>query len=159
MLSGTWTGTVPSIGRERQLPQLVVRCDDLSAGAPDLPWGAPFTSTEPVVAGSIGMVSVWAKMIPMDGDGTEFQIEAAPEAREVFDEIKTEMMLLFGIEKAEAVGRIDRFWEGQRFITKEQLLYLLHDNREEHWAKTIWYGRDSFWWAKDEATLQPTPWP
>lgn len=35
---------------------------------------------------------------------------------------------------------------------------LLHEEQDTV-ARHVYYGRDSFWWTKDEAARQPLPWP
>lgn len=106
----------------------------------------------------------WALVLRQAVDVSEpvenpFNIPATSEAIQVFHEVKTEMMLLFGIEEEEAVGRINRHWQGRQFLSEMELLVLCHDHHDEYWAKTIWYGPQSFWWVKDESTLSPLPWP
>jgi hypothetical protein len=69
------------------------------------------------------------------------------------------MMTLFGIGEAEAIGRINRHWQGQEILTELQVANLSHDHHDSYLAKTVWYGRESFWWVKDESVLSPLPWP
>ena len=57
--------------------------------------------------------------------------------------IAEEMMRIGGITEAEAIGRINRQWQGIDFIGSTDITY--HRN-PEHWAKTIFYTDDTLWW-------------
>jgi hypothetical protein len=80
---------------------------------------------------------------------------ATDEARGYIEEIATEMTLLFDIQMAEAVGRINRVFADRQFLTDVQVRVLLHEEQDV-WAKHIYYGRDSFWWLDEERAV-PVP--
>jgi hypothetical protein len=77
------------------------------------------------------------------------------QSRAFFDEIAARMMNLFTIGREEAVGRMNRLWEGQTFIGPDDLIY--HED-EEFWANTVFYGGDSKWWT-NPPDLKPLPYP
>jgi hypothetical protein len=73
--------------------------------------------------------------------------------------IAQEMTLLFGISDAQALRRICRCWRHVPEIVGQDIVY--HET-EDFWAKTIYHGKDSFWWIPDRATrnlppLKPLP--
>ena len=67
------------------------------------------------------------------------------------------MVLLFSITMDEAIGRINRFWEHQEFMSDIKVGVRLHEEPDS-WAKTIYYGRDSHWWLGEDG-LEPEPYP
>ena len=71
------------------------------------------------------------------------------------NDIVSEMTRLFGISSSEAVGRINRQWDGVDFLAKDDLRY--HETIE-FWANTIYYGADSYWWI-NPPNLKPKPFP
>jgi len=73
------------------------------------------------------------------------------------EKIAAEMVRLFSISSSEAFGRLNRFWQGQEFTSAGKVTALLHEVPAD-WAKTIYYGRESFWWLPDQ-DLQPEPFP
>src|SRR5579862_3360478 len=126
--------------------------------------GAPSASSSVVIqghsdarsaAGSVGWASVPERRLSQGM--TEVLIPAAEEARRYMDKIVGEMVGLFSISSSEAVGRLNRFWQGQEFTSAVKVGVLLHEQAAD-WAKTIYYGRDSQWWL-DEEGLQPQPFP
>ncbi|MFM1652555.1 hypothetical protein ACI7RC_10705 [Brevibacillus sp. B_LB10_24] len=80
-----------------------------------------------------------------DKQGEEFLID-----------IKNKMIELFNITEEEAVGRINRMWSGKKLIGDEQIVY--HED-DTYWAKTIYYGKSSFWWLKEGEEIKPIPYP
>jgi hypothetical protein len=88
---------------------------------------------------------------------TEILIPATEEAQQYMEEIVREMVGLFSISSAEAVGRLNQFWRGKEFTSAVQVGVLLHEE-PAHWAKTIYYGHDSHWWLGEDE-LQPLPFP
>ncbi len=83
----------------------------------------------------------------------EFTTDA--ESKEFFDQIAGRMVALFGIEPAEAVGRMNRLWKGQSFVGTDTLIY--HED-EDFWANNVYYGGDAQWW-RNPADLKPLPYP
>ena len=71
-------------------------------------------------------------------------------------EISAAMESLFGIGHIEAVMRMNRLWSGLTFGGPEELLF--HELPDE-WAKDIYYGAESFWWALPDDQRKPLPAP
>jgi len=72
---------------------------------------------------------------PMTGGlGDGGPIVGTVEARRYFQEIATEMVLLLPITMDEAVGRINRHFAGQQFITLFAVGVLLHEEQDV-WAR------------------------
>lgn len=88
---------------------------------------------------------------------TDINIVGTDEALEYFEEVVHELLILFPITRDEAVGRLNRFWQGQDFSKKLKVDLLKHED-PDFWAKTIYYGRDVQWW-KGEDGLNPEPYP
>ncbi len=88
---------------------------------------------------------------------TEIEIAGVQEALDYFDEIVRKMLILFPITRAEAVGRLNRFWAGQQFSEELDVNLLRHEDTN-YWAKTIYYGANTQWW-KGEEGLQPERYP
>jgi hypothetical protein len=88
---------------------------------------------------------------------TDIEITGSQVALDYFEEILREMLFLFPITRAEAVGRLNRFWARQDF-TSELDVNLLRHEVPTYWAKTIYYGRYKPWW-KGEEGLEPDPYP
>lgn len=88
---------------------------------------------------------------------TEIKVTGTEEALEYFEEIVCELVLLFPITRAEAAGRLNRFWSGQDF-SRELDVNLLRHEEPSYWAKTIYYGPNVRWW-NGEAGLEPQPYP
>ena len=89
--------------------------------------------------------------------GTEIQIPASEDVRRHMEEIVREMMNLWSLSAAEAIGRVNRFWLGKTFVSTAQADVVLREE-PSHWAKTIYYGPDSNWWL-GENDLTPVPFP
>lgn len=82
----------------------------------------------------------------------EFVVPATPAAREYLSAIATEMANLFGIDRREAVGRMNKFWGGRKeFLTEMQTSLLTHED-PTFWAKTVYY-REPYWWRGEEGLL------
>ena len=77
------------------------------------------------------------------------------QSRAFFDEIATRLVALFTIGHEEAVGRMNRLWNGQVFTGPDDLIY--HED-EDFWANTVFYGGDSKWWTNPPG-LKPLPYP
>jgi hypothetical protein len=71
------------------------------------------------------------------------------------DKIVSRMVNLFEISVSEAVGRINRQWNGDDFLAKDDLRY--HET-VEFWVNTIYYGPGSYWWTQPP-DLKPLPFP
>ena len=74
--------------------------------------------------------------------------------------IAREMVQLFGISEVEAIQRICRHWRHLTELVGEQ--DIIYHETEDYWARTIYYGKDSFWWIADRASrhlppLKPLP--
>lgn len=69
--------------------------------------------------------------------------------------VKT-MIQLFSISEEEAYGRINNYWFGQNMLGDQLMLY--HED-EEYWSKTIYYGKNSFWWLREGENIAPIPYP
>jgi hypothetical protein len=87
----------------------------------------------------------------------ELNFECTSEIRGFVDKISTTMTSLFFLPAGEAIGRINKFWKGQRFLSRTSEITLFHES-PEYWAKTIYYGQDKMWWLGEEG-LTPTPYP
>jgi hypothetical protein len=85
-----------------------------------------------------------------------FRFETDAESNQYFIDIYEKMIKLFGISYDEAIGRINQhFRHVDKFVGDEVLIY--HET-EEYWAKTIYYGDNSFWWLKEgKEELKPVP--
>jgi len=88
---------------------------------------------------------------------TDINISGSQEALDYFEDIIREMLFLFPITRAEAVGRLNRYWRGQEFSSDLSVNMLTHE-LPEFWAKTIYYGPNAKWW-KGEDGLEPEPYP
>jgi hypothetical protein len=84
----------------------------------------------------------------------EFGIPATDEAAEFFREIADAMVQLYSIPRAEAIGRIGKFWTGQSFLTGNKAQLIQHQVPKQ-WAELIYYGRKGNW--GDRETWQPVP--
>jgi len=67
----------------------------------------------------------------------EFGLPATDEAVEYMREIATAMIALFGIDAAEACGRVRKFWHTEAFLTEPALGALFH-RTPESWARNIY---------------------
>jgi hypothetical protein len=75
-------------------------------------------------------------------------------------QVYMEMMSQFGISKDEAIARINQQWEKRSLVGMNIVYHVV----PEEWAKTIYWGHDSYWWIKggvrEELKLPPlTPQP
>lgn len=85
----------------------------------------------------------------------QFEFETDDESLGFCNTIILEMVKLFAIGESEAVGRVNRFWKGQKIVGEDDLVY--HEE-ENYWANTIYYGKDSYWWT-NPPDLKPLPYP
>ncbi|MDD9968250.1 MAG: hypothetical protein OXR73_18570 [Myxococcales bacterium] len=76
------------------------------------------------------------------------------EAAQFCDRIVQFMMQEFGIDEAEALGRVNRRWHGNDFDVED----LRYHEEAEFWASDIYYGADSRWWTSPP-NLRPLPFP
>ena len=74
-----------------------------------------------------------------------FDFKTDKESYEFCMLIANKMVELFKISLNEAIGRINRDWNGKDILG----LDVVYHEDEEYWAKTIYYGHDSFWWLKE----------
>ncbi len=86
---------------------------------------------------------------------SRFTFQTDEESEAYCEEIFLEMARLFGISKSEAIGRINRDWDSLVLVGQDDVIY--HED-PEYWAKTIYYGKDSFWWL-NKGSLKPRPYP
>jgi hypothetical protein len=84
--------------------------------------------------------------------------ECTPRIQDFVYEIADEMVRLFGIPPAEAAGRINRQWCGQRMLEEVDELSLFH-NDADHWANLIYYGHDGLWRSRKYGPQPPLPYP
>jgi hypothetical protein len=63
------------------------------------------------------------------------------------------MIELFGITEDEAIGRVNRQWNGMVLIGDELAIY--HED-EDYWASAIYFGKNSRWW-NNPPDLKPRP--
>ncbi len=64
--------------------------------------------------------------------------------------IAAEIVRVFAVPEAEAIGRINQGWGGRglSFLGEFDLIY--HE-LPEHWANTMYWTDASFWWVAGEA--------
>jgi len=86
---------------------------------------------------------------------SRFTFNTDPDSEVFCVEIAAKMMELFGIPEPESIGRINRHWDGQSITGPCDMID--HEDAE-YWAKTIYFGKKSFWW-KGEQGLRPLPYP
>ena len=86
---------------------------------------------------------------------TRFTFKTDSESAQYCEGILAEMTALFSISADEALGRMNRTWDGQEILGDDDPIY--HED-EEYWANTIYYGKDSNWWMNPEG-LKPLPYP
>ncbi len=87
---------------------------------------------------------------------SKFIFETDAETYAYCEQIVAEMMQLFGIAEAEALGRVNRHWRGQSLVGAQDDLG--HD-LPEWWAKGIYFPPNVPWWNLDERTLKPRQYP
>lgn len=85
----------------------------------------------------------------------EYEFDTDKQSKAFFDEIALRIFQLFAIDEAEAIGRMNRLWRGQKFIGPDDLIY--HED-EDFWAYTVYYGGDQNWW-ENPSKLKPLPYP
>jgi hypothetical protein len=83
----------------------------------------------------------------------KLQIAAPDKAQAFIERIIHEMLLRFPITRDEAVSRINQAWGHLDYIGDTDLIF--HESAQ-HWAKTIYYGKDSRSWFGEEG-LPPMP--
>jgi hypothetical protein len=83
-----------------------------------------------------------------------FEFQATGRSLELCEATVDRMVELFGISVDEALGRVNRQWRGFKF---EDIDLIGHET-DDYWARTIYYGADSYWWLKP-ADLKPRPYP
>jgi hypothetical protein len=76
-------------------------------------------------------------------------------------EIAEEMVLAFGITRHEAVARINRQWSEPGDDGRAPRVWIVgmdiaYHETHEWWARTIYYGKESYWWTPG---ANPTPLP
>jgi hypothetical protein len=77
-------------------------------------------------------------------------------------EIAEEMVIAFGITRHEAVARINRQWSEPADDGRTPRVWIVgldiayHQTRE-YWARTIYYGKESYWWTGADPTPLPPP--
>lgn len=86
---------------------------------------------------------------------SRFSFKTDQESYKYCEEILKKMVALFSIEESEALGRMNRSWEGQDLRGDDEVIY--HED-EEYWANTIYYGKGSYWWM-NPPDLKPLPYP
>ena len=88
----------------------------------------------------------------------EFTFQTDERAMAFCLEIAAQMVSIFGISKSEAIGRIDKHWEGQRFEGPD----LIYQRDVSWWAQTIYYEAGTYWWLDwwmQEHRPKPKPYP
>ena len=70
-----------------------------------------------------------------------------------FERIAQTMMDSFGVDRREALDRMNRHWKGQSIVDEDDVLF--HED-ETFWAFTVYYGAHSRWWLGTEG-LRPLP--
>ena len=71
------------------------------------------------------------------------------------EKIADQMVALFRVSLDEAIGRINRDWQGLEIVGPHDVIY--HED-EEYWAKTIYFGNGSNWWLNPPG-LKPRSYP
>lgn len=85
---------------------------------------------------------------------TAFDFETDEKSAAFCRAVADRMQQLFGISEDEAVGRVNRQWEGMALIGD----HVIYHETPDYWANTLYYGRGSRWWA-NPADLKPEPYP
>lgn len=88
----------------------------------------------------------------------EILFEVDEEGREFCLNVASEMVKTFGIPMSEAVGRINKHWQGQKIIGTD----IVYHRLEEEWAKIIYYEDGTWWWIEKwmaENTPKAKPYP
>lgn len=84
-----------------------------------------------------------------------FTFKTDEEAQRFCERIVASMVSLFSIPENEAIGRVNRHWQGQEIFGPTDIVYL---EDEVYWAKAIYYENDTYWWLPD-SPLKPKPYP
>lgn len=85
----------------------------------------------------------------------KFEFITDDKSQEYCESIANVMINLFSITDEEAIGRINRYWNGMELIGKYHVLY--HEEEDE-WAHIIYYGNESKYWT-NPPDLKPLPFP
>lgn len=64
------------------------------------------------------------------------------------------MVRLFSISLEEAIGRINREWQGKPIVGDD----IVYHEAEDYWAQNIYFGKSSEWWLSPPG-LKPKPYP
>ena len=87
----------------------------------------------------------------------KYEFKTNKKVQEFCDLIINKMVELFGINKDEALGRLNNHWKGVDLTDDKDVVYHEHEN---YWANVIYYGDDSFWWKDPRPKdLKPLPYP
>jgi hypothetical protein len=84
----------------------------------------------------------------------QFAFPTSAQAQDYCDRIVDEMVSLFGITAAEALGRINEKWGGLAFSSDDTLFHETID----FWAYDIYFGHNSRWWEGTQG-LKPVEYP
>jgi len=79
-----------------------------------------------------------------------FIFETDAESQKYCEEIVAEIVNVFGVNKEEAIKRVNQKWVSCKIVGEDDPVY--HED-PEYWAKEIGYGHDSEWWV-DEASAK-----
>jgi hypothetical protein len=88
----------------------------------------------------------------------QFTFEADAEAKGFALGLARTMVRLFDISLSEAIGRINKHWNGQKLFGPLMIYHLEPDEL----ARTIYYVDGTFWWVEEwmaEHTPKPKPYP
>jgi hypothetical protein len=107
--------------------------------------------------GDVEIIKTDSELSMRDGSTGDIRISGTDDALEYMESIVREMLLTLPITRAEAVGRLNRFWHGQEF-SRELDVNLLRHEEPLYWAKTIYYGANVRWWNGEDG-LEPQPYP
>jgi hypothetical protein len=87
---------------------------------------------------------------------SDYQMAVSNVVQELLDAIVYEMGVLFGIQRAEAVARINEQWHGRDLSSDEEII--LHED-EYYWALFIYFGGKVSDWKRDADRSDWTPRP
>lgn len=88
-----------------------------------------------------------------------FKFKRSDEGKTLCLRVARDMVRLFDISRAEAIGRINREWKNSEKFLNSNLVF--HVDSEE-FAKNIYYEDGTWWWVKDwmaENTPKVKPYP
>lgn len=80
---------------------------------------------------------------------SNFEFTTDARAKKSCTDIVLTMIDRFGIDEEEAIERINRDWHDQGIVGDD----VVYHETPEHWAYTIYYGKDSLWWISLEGLL------